>query len=183
MKKIPEIDLHPEKIQGTRPENALAACRNFLQECVRQQAFEARIITGFGLHGDGTPRLRMRVEREVLPSFQSYFKATGLEQGGAVIHVWFQNMAPKSSPKELARLEKERNHRDWVKKEERLMVAWQRYHQAQDYFLEDDLRRARLKVNQVLKELFPNEAQCQEDNASLRAALKRLQDLLEALEA
>ncbi len=182
MKKVLEIDLHPEKVQGSRPENALAVCKTFLQECIRQQAFEARIITGLGLHGDGTPRLRLRVEREVLPSFQGYFRATGLEQGGAVIHVWFQNQA-RSSPREQARLAKERSHQDWVKKQERLMVAWQRYRQAQDYFLEDDLRRARLKANQVLKEFFPEEPLGQEDNESLRAALKRIRELLEALEA
>jgi hypothetical protein len=181
MKKTMQIDLHPEKIQGARPENALAACREFLQECIRQQAFEARIITGLGLHGDGTPRLRNRVEREVLPSFQPHFRAVGLEQGGAVIHVWFQSQA-STSPKQQALLAKERSHQDWVKKQERLMVAWQRLRQAQDYLLEDDLRRARLKANQVLKELAPEEPLCQEDNGSLRDGLKRIQALLEAQE-
>jgi len=159
----------------------LAACRYFLQECIRQQAFEARIITGLGLHGDGTPRLRTRVEREVLPAFQSYLKAIALEQGGAVIHVWFQSQA-RICPKQQALLEKERSHQGWVKKQERLMVAWQRYRQAQGYLLEDDLRKAKLKANQVLKELAPEEPLCQEDNESLRAGLARIKALLQSLE-
>jgi len=181
MKKILEIDLHPEKIHGSRPENALAACRDFLQECVRQQAFEARIITGLGLHGDGTPRLRMRVEKEVLPSFRPYFKATALEQGGAVIHVWFESQ-PSSSPKQQALAERERSHQGWVKRQERLMVSWQRYRQAQDHLFEDDLRRAKLKANQVLKELAPEEPLCIEDNDSLRTGLARIKALLQSLE-
>jgi hypothetical protein len=63
------------------------------------------------------------------------------------------------------------------------MVAWQRYRQAQEHLMEDDLRKAKLKANQVLKELAPEQPLCQEDNDSLRAGLARIKALLHALEA
>jgi len=182
MKKTYQIDLHPGKIHGDRPETALAACRNFLRECLCQQAFEARIITGLGLHGDGTPRLRTRVEAEVLPGFKHAIEATALEQGGAVIHVWFKPQEAKLSHSQLAKAQKERDNKQRLVREERLMVATSRYKQAQEAYLEDDLRKAKLKVNQFLREFHPEEPPCQEDNESIRASLDRLRQSLKAME-
>jgi Smr domain len=146
------IDLHPDRIPGSGPEAALMACRNFLDKALAAGHRRVRIITGLGLRGDGTPRLRSRVEQEVLPGYLSRIEQTGYEQGGAVIVVWFKPGGGKPS---AAWTRHERRHverRDLADREERFMVGWERLEAAQTALEEGDLRRCRLKLNQVAKE-------------------------------
>ncbi len=172
---IPDIDLHPQALPGAGPQEALAACREFLERCWRKGAAECRVITGRGLHGDGTPRLRQRVEREVLPLFRDRLSSTALEQQGAVILLRFRKRDTSSHPAYQAGLSRERDRSEMARREERLGVARQRFDQAWAMVEEEDWRRARLKVNQLLKEFLPGEPLVSGDLASIRAALDRLE--------
>src|SRR5438128_1544730 len=89
---IPSIDLHPENFSspGRGPGAALAACRSFLLAQWEAGRPEGRVITGIGIHGDGTPRLRLRVEREILPGLHDKIEEVSHEQGGAVLRVRFR---------------------------------------------------------------------------------------------
>lgn len=152
MDSIPSIDLHPEAVGGQGPEQALRACRDFLDRSLRAGHKQVRLITGLGLRGDGTPRLRNRVEREVLGSYSSCIEQRAYEQGGAVIRLWLK--APPAGPSMAWRRQQRRQaeRRDLAQREERLMVAWDRLQLAEDAWEEGDLRRCRLKLNQVARE-------------------------------
>lgn len=152
MAQIPSIDLHPEKIAGDGPESALRACRDFLDRSLRAGHRQVRIITGVGLRGDGTARLRTRVEQEVLGAYFSQIEQQAYEQGGAVIKLWLrsQQQKPAAAWHRHARRLHERSQ--VAGREERLMVAEDRLNAAEDALEEGDLRRCRLKLNQVAKE-------------------------------
>jgi hypothetical protein len=152
MNSIPSIDLHPDAIGGTGPESALRACRAFLDKSIKAGHRQVRIITGLGLRGDGTPRLRTRVEQEVLGAYFSYIDQQDYEQGGAVIRLWLKAtiQTPTTAWKRHQRRSVDR--KDLAVKEERLMVAYDRLEAAEDAFEEGDWRRCRLKLNQVAKE-------------------------------
>lgn len=149
---IPSIDLHPEKIRGDGPEAALRACRDFLDRSLAAGHREVRIITGLGLRGDGTPRLRKRVEEQVLGGYHSRISGVHYEQGGAVLRVQLQpgNSAGGPLQRRRQRAELERNQR--AAREERLLVAWDRLDAAAAALDEGDLRRCRLKLNQLARE-------------------------------
>jgi hypothetical protein len=152
MNNVPSIDLHPEKIGGQGPEAALMACRAFLDRSLKAGHRQVRIITGVGLRGDGTPRLRTRVEEEVLGAYFSSIEQRSYEQGGAVIKLWLKAGAPTvtSAWKRHARQQQAKVH--LAGREERLMIAQDRLDAAEDALDEGDLRRCRLKLNQVAKE-------------------------------
>jgi hypothetical protein len=157
MNSVPSIDLHPEHVRGTGPEAALMACRDFLDRSLRAGHREVRIITGLGTRGDGTPRLRTRVEQDVLGSYFSSIESQAYEQGGAVIHLWLRPraVAPTAAYKRHQRHQAERQ--DTAGREERLLVAYDRLDAAEKAFEEGDWRRCRLKLNQVAKEFgFPS---------------------------
>src|SRR5229473_2207627 len=116
MAETPFIDLHPDKISGPGPETALLACRRFLDEALRRGWKELRIITGIGIHGDGTPRLRLRVEKEVLSAYSTHIESQHYEQGGAVIHLFLLPPAPKPDKQYLRKHAKEQEHRTFVAK-------------------------------------------------------------------
>jgi DNA-nicking Smr family endonuclease len=152
MSAIPSIDLHPEKVGGAGPEAALQACRAFLERSLKAGHRQVRIITGVGLRGDGTPRLRSRVENEVLGAYFSAIEQQAYEQGGAVIKLWLraQSKPPSGSWQRQQRRQAERQA--LAGRAERLMVAQDRLELAEDALDEGDLRRCRLKLNQVAKE-------------------------------
>jgi hypothetical protein len=181
MAETPFIDLHPDKISGSGPETALLACRRFLDEALRRGWKEVRIITGIGIHGDGTPRLRSRVEKDVLSSFSSYIDSQHYEQGGAVIHLFLLPPAPLPDKRYQRKHSKELEHKRFIAKEERLLVALERFEAAEVYFDEGDFRRARLKLNQIMKELFPGLAQVEATQTSIGQALRSLKKQIDAL--
>lgn len=153
MAAVPTLDMHPEFFPSSKgPDTALAACRRFLLEQWEAGRKEARLVTGLGLHGDGTPRLRLRVEREILPAFHDQVEHVELEQGGAVLRVIFKKRPQPGGDRQDSHVRKEAAQRRFVFEQERLMVARQRVEQAWACLDEDDLRRARLKVNQLLRE-------------------------------
>ena len=154
MKNIPTLDLHPQALPGTGPEIALAAARAFIRGQIQLGGREARLITGLGLHGDGTPRLRRRVETEVLPGFGG-IEQVSLEQGGAVLRLVFKRTDAAENQAHLRHLAKEKNSRDFAAREERLMVAGQRLEAARDSLEEGDLRKTRLKTGQLVREFLP----------------------------
>jgi hypothetical protein len=152
MSAIPSIDLHPDQVRGSGPEAAILACRAFLDRSLKAGFREVRLITGVGMRGDGTPRLRGRIESDVLPGYFRYIEQQAYEQQGAVIHLWLKPTAQKASGTYV----KHQRHRDEREKvthrEQRLEVAYQRLELAEDAFEEGDWRRVRLKLNQVARE-------------------------------
>jgi hypothetical protein len=176
MPTIAEIDLHPDKVKGSRPEHVLNECRAFLRECQRQGVKEARIITGLGYHGDGTPRLRQRVENEVLPGFD--LEDALLEQNGAVIRVVFRIAQQKQSPRHLSTLEKQRTLQDKAQHEARLGIAWDRLDQAKDALGEGDLKKVRQKVNQIYREFAPQYPECEAGLEGVRKGLLLAETLI-----
>lgn len=179
MKETASIDLHPSALPGAGPEAALAAAREFLREQLARRQTQARIITGLGLHGDGTPRLRRRVESEVLPAFQDRIAETYLEQGGAVIRVVFKKQNSAENPAHARQLQKESRQKAFVAREERLGVAGERLDKAEHYLEEGDLRRAKLKIGQLLREFLPSRSIPSEEGA-MRKALEDLEKDLKA---
>jgi hypothetical protein len=152
MSGIPSIDLHPDQIVGSGPESALKALRAFLDRSLKAGHRQVRIVTGLGLRGDGTPRLRTRVEEEVLGAYFRYIEQQEYEQGGAVIKLWLK--PPTQKP--TTAWHRHERHLDERKqlagREERFMVARDRLEAAEDAWEEGDWRRCRLKLNQVAKE-------------------------------
>ena len=177
----PFIDLHPDKLRGSGPESALLACRNFLDEALKRGHKKVRIITGLGIHGDGSPRLRSRVEKEVLSAFYARIEAQHYEQGGAVILLELKTGLSKPGKNYLAKSKKEAEHLGYIKREERLMVALERLEAAEAYLEEGDLRRARLKLNQILREFFPALPPLAPDEDALRKGLTILTKQLNAI--
>jgi hypothetical protein len=171
MPELPFIDLHPDKIRGSGPETALLACRQFLQDALERGHRSVRIITGLGLHGDGTPRLRNRIEREVLAGFHTFIESLHYEQGGAVIRLELVKGTAKPGTNYLKKSAQERNQQSFVRREERLMVALDRLGAAEVYLEEGDLRRCRLKLNQVLREFFPDLPLLEGDEGALSLGL------------
>ncbi len=152
MNDVPSIDLHPEKVGGAGPEAALRACRAFLDRSLKAGHRQVRIITGVGLRGDGTPRLRTRVEDEVLGAYFSHIEQRGYEQGGAVIRLWLRAQAQKPSAGWQRQQRRQQERQALAGREERLMVAQDRLELAEAALDDGDLRRCRLKLNQVAKE-------------------------------
>jgi hypothetical protein len=181
MAETPFIDLHPDKIGGESAESALLACRRFLDEALRRGWKDVRLITGIGIHGDGTPRLRSRVEREVLGAYYESIESQHYEQGGAVIRLFLRPPQVAPGPRYQRKLAKEREHKDYVRREERFQVAWERYEAAELYYEEGDYRRARLKLNQISKELFPELGEFSANEISIKDGLKAIKKKIDAL--
>lgn len=152
MNPLPFIDLHPESVGGGGPEAALRACRAFLDRSLKAGHRQVRIVTGLGLRGDGTPRLRTRVEQEVLGAYFSYIEQQDYEQGGAVIKLSLKPPAQKPSTAWQRHERRHAERREVAGREERIMVAYDRLEAAEDALEEGDLRRCRLKANQVARE-------------------------------
>jgi len=173
MNSVPSIDLHPDKIRGQGPEAALLACRQFLDRALGAGHRQVRIITGLGLRGDGTPRLRQRVEDEVLSAYFSQIEQRDYEQGGAVIRLWLKAQAqrPNAAWKRHARKGAEREA--LAGREERLLVAFDRLEAAEEAYEDGDWRRVRLKLNQVAKEFGLELAAADLDQDSAGALLDR----------
>lgn len=181
MAEIPFIDLHPDKIRGTGPETALLACREFISNSLLRGHRSLRIITGLGIHGDGTPRLRSRVEQEVLGGFHSQIESRSYEQGGAVIRLELKSGFARQGKEHQTKAQKELQHKAYVRREERLMVAFERLEAAEGYFDEGDFRKCRLKLNQVLREFFPDETGPGPEHGILGQYLKELKKRMETL--
>lgn len=181
MPDIPFIDLHPDRIRGTGPETALLACRQFVDDCLKRGQRDLRIITGLGIHGDGSPRLRMRVEREVLSVFYAQIESQQYEQGGAVIRLTLKKAGMKPGKTYQKKFEKEREHKNFVRREERLLVAIERWEAASGYFDEGDLRRCRLKLNQIVREFFPDLGELKADQESLTQGLRSIKKKIDGL--
>jgi len=177
--RTPEIDLHPQAMPGQGPDQALAACRSFLEAVQAAGHAEARVITGLGLHGDGTPRLRQRVEREVLSPLAMRISATHYEQGGAVIRIEFKKAPARPSARHLRALGQQASLQKRIQNEERLLVAWDRLDAAWEALDLNDLRRARLKANQLLRELFPGRTVLAADADALEHFLKEVEKKLQ----
>ena len=152
MNAVPSIDLHPEKMGGNGPDAAVRACRSFLDKALKAGHRQVRIITGLGLRGDGTPRLRQRIEDSVLPGYARHIEQTAYEQGGAVIKVWLKAQAGPLTGAWHRHQRRHAERRQLAEREERYMVAWDRLDAAEAALDEGDLRRARLKLNQVARE-------------------------------
>ena len=176
------LDLHPEKLPGKGPETALLAAREFLEQALKAGQREVRLITGLGLHGDGTPRLRGRVEQDVLPAFFSQIESSSYEQGGAVILLRLRHVPVRADPRYL----RQRRHEDERSRaagmEQRLEVAWERLEAAETALQEGGLKRARLKLNQVAREFGWTVLETAVDLAAAGAFLKESFARLEALD-
>jgi hypothetical protein len=166
---------------GDGPEAALRALRAFLDQSLKAGHKQVRIITGLGTRGDGTPRLRSRVENDVLPGYFQFIEQQSYEQGGAVIKLWFKSRTVKPAGAYLRHSRREQDRAQVAVREERLMVAWDRLDAAEQALEEGDLRRCRLKLNQLAKEfgweLAPStldEALADQLLDSHSAALKKL---------
>jgi hypothetical protein len=152
MNNTPSIDLHPENMPGDGPEAALRALRVFLDKSIKAGHKQVRIITGLGTHGDGTPRLRSRVENDVLPGYFQSIEQQSYEQGGAVIKLWLKAHVVKPAGAYLRHSRREQERSQVAVRESRFMVAWDRLDAAETALEEGDLRRCRLKLNQLAKE-------------------------------
>jgi hypothetical protein len=177
MRELPTIDLHPQVLPASTPEIALAAAREFLRLQLQKRQAGARLITGLGLHGDGTPRLRRRVEQEVLPAFSDRIQEVSLEQKGAVLRVTFVKYDSSASRSHQLNLQEENRLRQRAATEENLMVGGQRLDQARVYLEEGDLRRTRLKVGQLLRDFLPSD-QVPTDEEGLKKSLRRIEEAL-----
>jgi hypothetical protein len=123
----------------------------------------------------------MRVERDVLPAFFSQIEFQQYEQGGAVIRLGFKPGLAKpdrNAQRHHARLMEQEAY---IRREERVMVALDRLEAASGYFDEGDLRRCRLKLNQICREFFPHEALCGPDREAIQAALRAIKKKIDAL--
>lgn len=169
MASVSSIDLHPDQLPGQGPEAAIRAARNFLDRSLKAGQREVRLITGVGLRGDGTPRLRSRIEQDVLPAYFRYIEQQSYEQNGAVIHLWLRPMAQKASSAHVRHERKKAERQQVAVREERLEVSYQRLEAAEDFFEEGDLKKVRIKLNQVARDLgWPvREAALNEDEAGM----------------
>jgi hypothetical protein len=183
MNNVPSIDLHPEKVGGSGPEAAIRACRDFLDRCLRAGHREARIITGVGLRGDGTPRLRTRIEQEVLGGYYRQIEQQSYEQGGAVIHLWLKAQVQTPSRTWQREQRKVEERQAVAGREARYLVAWDRLALAEAAYDEGDLRRCRLKLNQVAKEFGWQLAESVLDDENALRLLKAHREKLAALDA
>jgi hypothetical protein len=153
MPPINSIDLHPDQVPGQGPEAAIRASRSFLDRALKAGAREVRLITGLGMRGDGTPRLRSRIEQDVLPAYYQHIEQQGYEQGGAVIHLWLKASSQKPTAAH-ARHERKKHERQAVAiREERLEIAYQRLEAAEVFLEEGDLKKVRIKLNQAARDL------------------------------
>ena len=177
--RAPEIDLHPQALPGKGPEQALAACRRFLEAAQEAGHADARVITGLGLHGDGTPRMRQRVEREVLSAMSMRIQGYRYEQGGAVIVVEFKRAPAKPSARHLRALSQQAALQEKIKREEKLLVAWDRLDAAWESLDRGDLRRAKLKANQLSRDFTPQADACPQDAQKIDARLRLIENLLQ----
>lgn len=181
MPVIPSIDLHPDAIPGNGPEAALLALRRFLDHCLSSGHREVRVITGLGARGDGTPRLRQRVESEVLPGYALRIEDQHYEQGGAVIRLRLNPAPARPDPRAMREREREAASFRLAEAEERLELCWQRLEAAKDYLAENELRKCRIKHNQIVRQLGLEELSGPADakllGARLAQAEVRLRDL------
>ncbi|HTB22047.1 MAG TPA: Smr/MutS family protein [bacterium] len=182
MNSIPSIDLHPEKIPGG-PHDAVRACREFLDKALAAGHRQVRIVTGLGMRGDGTPRLRTRIEQEVLGGFFSHIEHSAYEQGGAVIRIWLKASSAKPSAAWKRQQRRDSERLAVADREERLMVAGDRLEAAEQAFDEGDLRRCRLKLNQVAREFGWEEAPAGLDDDQALRLLESHWAQLKALDA
>jgi transcriptional antiterminator Rof (Rho-off) len=182
MPPINSIDLHPDQVPGQGPEAAIRAARAFLDRALKAGLREVRLITGLGSRGDGTPRLRSRIEQDVLPAYFRHIEQQSYEQGGAVIKLWLKGGAQQPSAAHAKHERKKTERQAVAVREERLEIAYQRLEAAEDFFEENDLKRVRLKLNQVARDLgwdvkegaFDGE---EEASAALDEAWKKLKAL------
>ena len=182
MSPINSIDLHPDQVPGQGPEAAIRAARAFLDRALKAGLREVRLITGLGMRGDGTPRLRSRIEQDVLPAYYRHIEQQSYEQGGAVIKLWLKPPAQKPTAAHTRHELKKGERQAVAVREQRLEIAYQRLEAAEDFFEENDLKKVRLKLNQVAKDLgweilsAPLESSTQASE-HLSAAWKRLKAL------
>jgi transcriptional antiterminator Rof (Rho-off) len=114
---------------------------------------EVRLITGLGMRGDGTPRLRSRIEQDVLPAYYRYIEQQSYEQGGAVIKLWLKGGAQTPTAAHAKHERKKHEHQAVAVREERLEIAYQRLDAAEVFYEENDLKKVRIKLNQVARDL------------------------------
>jgi hypothetical protein len=178
MPDIPTIDLHPSKVGGKNADLPIFLARSFLLEALAKGLRDVRIITGLGIHGDGTPRLRSRVEREVLLPLATKIRSQHYEQGGAVIRLELEAEAPKPGSSYYRQQERQQQLKSLIGRESRFLIAEERLEAANAYLDEGDLRRCRLKLNQILREYFPGEPLLGAQLESLEKGLGRVESLL-----
>jgi hypothetical protein len=170
--KILEIDLHPEKTKTEYKSQVLVMCRQFLKRCIEAGASQCRVITGHGLRSDGyRGRLRSAVEDEVLPLFYNHIKEVVIEQQGAVLRIYFKKSSKPPNALWLKRWQQQQEKNQNIKEKEQQKLTRDRLEQALDYYDENDLRRCRLKVNQILKSLELPPVENQIDKKKLRESL------------
>lgn len=155
MRNIPEIDLHPGAQGGPDSDSAVRACRLFIDKQRRSGFREMRIITGMGVRGDGTPRLRSRIEKDVLPPYSLQLEQLSYEQGGAVIRLCFKTILATTSSAQKRNHAKDSEHKLLISREERFQVTESRLDLVRQYLSENEIRKAAIKLNQVVKEHFP----------------------------
>lgn len=153
MASVSSIDLHPDQLPGKGPEAAIQATRNFLDRSLKAGQREVRLITGVGLRGDGTPRLRSHIEQAVLPAYFRYIEQQSYEQNGAVIHLWLRPMVQRANSAHVRHERKKVERQQVAVREERLEIAYERLEAAEVFLEEGDLKKVRIKLNQVARDL------------------------------
>ncbi len=183
MASVSSIDLHPDQLPGQGPEAAIRAARNFLDRSLKAGQREVRLITGVGLRGDGTPRLRSRIEADVLPAYFRYIEQQSYEQNGAVIHLWLKPMAQKASAAHVRHERKKAERQQVAVREERLEIAYERLDAAEAFLEEGDLKKVRIKLNQVARDLaWPLKEGAFSDGEEAGRALDEAWQALKALD-
>ena len=122
------------------------------------------------------------MEQEVLPGYLSRIEQTGYEQDGAVLVLWLKAAAARPGG---AHTRHERQHRerlDVADREERFMVGFERLESAGTALDEGDLRRCRLKLNQVGREFGFGVAEGALDREAAERLLASHWDRLEDLD-
>ena len=179
MASIPSIDLHPDKVGGRDSDHAVRKCRLFIEKTRRSGIREMRVITGVGIRGDGTPRLRSRIEKDVLPAYAMDLEETIHEQGGAVLLLRFKAVEWRPTAPERRHNRRFVETQDLELKSERWELSISRIQQAREYLEINEIRRARIKVNQVIKEHFSDLEEVGKDPELLAKAILELENRLE----
>ena len=113
-----------------------------------------------------------------MPAYARLIEETRYDQGGAVIVVTFRPQKGHQRPAERRKQRDLDASRAEQAQMQRNRVIQGRLDQCERYLVQNELRRARIKVNQVLKELDSDLPLAEKDIDSIKNALEAIKGLL-----